>query len=215
MRKSLLLATLVAFVLTLGWTASQAPAQGTAPAAGASPAGTTVAVIDVAYVLKSHQRFQATLGDIKKEMSDFDAYLRDQQKLMTQEGERLKTFNPGSAEYQQLEESLVDKRSDLSLQVQRKRKEILDKEAQAYFHAYNEVYDYIANFASRYNIQLVLDFDSEQIDVKDYRAVAQGINRTVVYQRELNITNAIIDGLNRGTLPPNARPAGPQIPRQR
>ena len=46
------------------------------PANYTPPSGTNVAVIDVAFVFKNHDRFNATMADIKKDIDQFEAYVR-------------------------------------------------------------------------------------------------------------------------------------------
>ena len=77
----------------------------------------------------------------------------------------------------------------------------------------NETLDesHVQRFSDRYQIDLVVRFNSEDMDVGKPETVLQGINRIVVFQRSLNITHHILDELNRGTPPPGI--SSPQIPR--
>src|SRR5689334_9848651 len=55
------------------------PTAGPAPAASAPVvAGTSVAVIDVAYIFKNHVRFNAQMNDMKRDIEGFDAAMRDE-----------------------------------------------------------------------------------------------------------------------------------------
>ena len=98
--------------------------------------------------------------------------------------------------------------------MQLKRKEFMEAEARAYFNAYTQIVDEVTAFAERYRIGLVLRFNSEQIDPSDPQTVLQGVNRAVVYQDRLNITPQILEQLNRGSVPAQARSTGPQIPQR-
>jgi hypothetical protein len=55
-------------------------------------------------------------------------------------------------------------------------------------------------------------FNSEPMDATKRESVLQGINRAVVYQRNLNITNQIIEILNRQTPRLSGNTNGPSIP---
>jgi hypothetical protein len=102
--------------------------------------------------------------------------------------------------------------ADMQVEMTMKKKEFMEKEAKVYYSAYMDAIQQVSDFASRHNIGLVLRFNGEEIDPKERNSVLQGVNRAVVYQRNLNITEAIVQELNRGAAPRNAgaRPAIPQ-----
>lgn len=164
-----------------------------------SAAGTKVVVIDINSIFKNHQRFKGTMDDIKKEIAEFENYLRDQRTAITQQTERLKSLPQGTPEYQQLEEQIAQKHTNLQLETGRKRKEILENEAKVYYNAYKEIEEHVENFARQNGIALVLRFSSEDMDPTKRDSVLQGVNRAVVFQDRLNITSLIIDSLNRRT----------------
>jgi hypothetical protein len=103
------------------------------PAAPATSAGTSVVVIDVAFIYKNHNRFNATMLDIKNDLEKFEAYVRKKQADFKPLGEALGTYNPGSQEYRQKEEELARMQSDLQVEVGLKRKEFLQQEACVYY----------------------------------------------------------------------------------
>ena len=66
--------------------------------------GTAVAVIDINYIFKNHQRFKATMEDIKSDIEGFESHLRDERTKITQKAEQLKSLPAGSQQYKILEE---------------------------------------------------------------------------------------------------------------
>lgn len=197
-----LVATVVLFGTSPGW--AQLPQR---------PSGTSVAVIDINYIFKNHQRFNQKMEEIKSEIENFENYLRDERDKITAKTEELKRMPAGSPQYKQLEESIAAMHTSLSLETGRKRKDILESEAKVYYNAYREIEDKIALFADKFGIGLVLRFNSEEMDSTKRDSVLQGINRAVVFQRNLNITNAILEELNRHTPPPRfSEQRGPQVP---
>lgn len=184
--------------------------------APARPAGTSVAVVDINFIFKNHARFNQKMEEIKGEIENFERHLRDERDKITAKTEELQKIPAGSPQYKQLEESIASMHTTLSLETGRKRKEILENEAKVYYNAYREIEDHVALFADKYGIGLVLRFNSEEMDVTKRDSVLQGINRAVVFQRNLNITNAILEELNRETPPQrfsNQRPpAQPVVP---
>ncbi len=219
MRISLLFATIVAGVMGVGISsfAAQAPAQAQ-PVAAAQPsaprAGTppNIAVIDIGYIFKNHERFKNSLETIKKDFEDFEKYVRDQQQQLAAKAEELKSKPAGSPEYRQLEEQIADMTTKLRLEMGRKQKDRVDQEAKVYFNAYKEIEWYVQRFADRYGIDLVVRFNSEDMDPNKPDSVLQGINKFIVYNRGLDISNQILGELKSATPPPAARTGAAPAP---
>jgi Skp family chaperone for outer membrane proteins len=196
-----------------GQTAPAPARPAAAPAtAGAELAGTRVAVIDVALIFKHHDRFNGHMSDIKRDIEQFEAYVRDQQNSMKSKAEELKTYNATSPEYRTKETELARLQADLQIKIGQERKKFLEREAGVYYHIYQEIEKSVKAFAQRARIGLVLRFNSEDMKEDDRASVLQGVNRAVVYNEGLDITPFIIADLNRRPFNPNDKPAGPGLP---
>ena len=179
------------------------------PAAPAAPAaGTSVVVIDVAFIYKNHNRFNATMLDIKTDIEKFEAYVRKKQTDFKSLGEALGTYNAGSQEYKQKEEELARLQSDLQVEVGLKRKEFLQQEARVYFRVYKEIEQEVRIFAERNGIHLVLRYNKDDMKEDDRASVLQGVNKAVVFQQGRDITELILKALNQGPVVPAATPSG-------
>ena len=189
---------------------AQGPARTSTPPRPSN--GTAVAVIDINFIFKNHLRFKESMDKIKKDIEAFEAYLREERNKITSKTEQLRGLPAGTAGYQDLETEIAGMHTQLSLKTGRKRKEILEREAKVYYNAYQEIEERVALFADQYSIGLVLRFNSEPIDSTKRESVLQGINHAVVFQRNLNITNYILDELNRGGTGPPRVSNRPQIP---
>lgn len=205
-RTSFFIAAL-ATVLTNVFVANQAQAQQT------STAGTSVAVIDVPFIFKNHIRFKAAIDDIKKDIDQYKEFVTAEQAKIRAEAEKLQQYKQGSAEFNALEEKVARMQVDLKLEGAKRQKVFMEREADVYFRSYREVEAAVANFAKRYGISLVLRFSGEEMDPDKRESIMQGINRLVVYQNRLNITQPVLDELNRQTPPPSVGGrTGPTIP---
>ena len=51
----------------------------------------------------------------------------------------------------------------------------------------------VADIANQYNITLIIRFDSKPIDPENRADVIKGVNRNIVYQKNLDLTNMVID----------------------
>lgn len=210
MKTSLVKATATVCGVAVCLAASFCFAQGAAPRRAS---GTNVAVIDVAKVFDNHTRFKQRMEDIKRDIEAFEAQVRQEQTRLTKLRDELQTLKPGTDRYKQIEKQLADSTADVQVNMQLKRKEFLEEEAKVYYNAYQEVLTVVGQFAERNGIGLVLRFNGTEMDPTKRDSVLQGVNRAVVFQRNLNITDYIIEGVNAGVAPQTT--TRPQIPPRR
>lgn len=218
MRNLSLGATLVASILSLtlssvawGQVAPRAPA-----AAAPASAGTSVAVIDIKYIFENNPRFKGAMEGVAKEAKQFDEYALDQRNKITKRGEQLKALEAGSPDYKRLEEEIAGMHTDLQLQFSRKQRELADRRSKIFFEAYKEIERHVQDFSERNGIDMVLRFDSSEMDENNRESVFQGVNRGVVYQRERDITKHVLERLSRATATApgaTAAPAAAAVPR--
>jgi Skp family chaperone for outer membrane proteins len=199
---------LVASALLIGVASLPVPAVAQSGQPAARRGTPSIAVIDVGYLFKNYKLFSNTMDDIKKRFEEFEAEARDRQDKIRQMAERLKAAPAGSQEYRNLEEQIADATTKLRLDMGRKQKERVEDEAKIYHNAYKRVEWEVQRFADRYGIDLVVRFNSEQMDPSKPESVLQGINRFVVFHRGLNITDQIVASLNGGS--PPVPPGGEQ-----
>ena len=124
--------------------------------------------------------------------------------------DELQQLNQGSTLFKQKEEEMAKFQSDLQVKMALQRKDFLEKEARIYFNSYNEVLRVEEALADRNDIKLVLRFNADIMKPEDRGSVLQGVNRMVVFQRNLNITQLVITELNGGVAPssPPRQPTG-------
>jgi Skp family chaperone for outer membrane proteins len=210
-RLSLVRATSVAgFCSLLAWTTPLVaqgptiPRQPTAgvpvPVAAPAPSGTSVVVIDIAFIFKNHVRFNARMNEIKTDIEAFEGQIKAEQAALQARSEGLKAFTPSSQEYRNLEGELAKAGADMQVKVGMKRKDFLEREARVYYEVYEEIRLSVMNFCQRNRIELVLRYNSDEMKPDDRASVLQGVNRAVVFQQGRDITTSILQMLN----PPGA-----------
>jgi outer membrane protein len=188
------------------------------PAAAPTPrAATPIVVIDIAKIFKGHHRFNQQMADIKKDIEDFDAYVKNETGKLKSMGEALQQYRAGSLEYKDKEEQAARLTSDLQVKVGLKKKELLENEARVYFTVYRDLEQKVASFAQANQIMMVLRFNSDEMKEDDRNSVLQGVNRAVVYYNPgLDVTQHLLFELNKGVppyVPPtanNGAAGGPQ-----
>jgi Skp family chaperone for outer membrane proteins len=193
--------------VAIAWGQVAPPTSRPAPPA-AAPSGTNVAVIDIALIFKHHDRFNAAMGDIKRDIEQFEAKIREQQRVLKTKAEELQGYNTSAPEYRTKEAELARMQSELQVEIGLKRKDFLEQEARVYYRVYQEIEQSVGVFAQRFRIGLVLRFNSDDMDENDRASVLQGVNRAVVWHGNLDITPQIITDLNRRPFNPNDKPAG-------
>ena len=216
MRKSLFVATFVACLSLLTFSVSSGLAQvGGRPPAAPTPQRATVVVLDVGAVFKQHNRFIQQMELMKKDVANFENYVRGERDKIVKLTENLKDFNPGTPNFRNLEKQSAQLQSDLAVEMQLKKRDFMEREARLYYNIYTEVKGAVTRFANEWGISLVLRYNSESIDPSDRASVLAGVNSPIVFQRSLDITEHIVRILNEGTPPPEARDdlsRRPQLP---
>ena len=217
MKTLVYLTAAAAAVLTLGVESSQAQNP-----AGANATKHGVAVVDISYIFKKHDRFKTTMEQMKKEMETIETELKtDREKIAGQEQAR-NQFNVGSAEYKKADEDIARQMAEFNLKMGKLRKEFLEREAKVYYQTYLEVVDTVKYYAKRQGIGLVLRFNGEPVDPNRRDDVLREINKPVVVQDQIDITPDVLMLINReqsGGQPAGqtgtqaTRPVQTQIPR--
>ncbi len=206
MQKSLFRATLVAsmtlVVSTILVTQSQAQS-----------AGTTVAVIDLDEVFRKHENLQAQLEQLKADMQQAEATVREERKKIEILAEQLKTLRPESPDYEPKEKQFASMNADIQVKMRQKSRELLEREAQLRYDTYQNVLAAVASFAEQYNVQLVIRFSREEIDKTQPRSIQMALARPIVYQRQLDITDHIVRLVNSPNQVTRRQGNEPQIPR--
>ena len=105
----------------------------------------------------------------------------------------------GQPEFKTEEAALARKEADLQIEANQKRADILKQEAEIYYQTYNQVVQTVAKLSGTYGISLVIRYDSGPIDQTDRPSVIKGVNRNVVFQRDLDLTSLVLAELNGTT----------------
>ena len=172
----------------------------------ANSSGGIVAVLDVAKVFKDHGTFNSRMEQLKTEVNDFDALMKQKADALRLELEALKdNFETSSEQFKAGQADLARKDADMKIQANQKRQEILDKEAQLYLSTYEEIQGIVQELAIKYNITLVLRYDSADIDQSDRASVIRGVNRPIIFQRNLDLTKFVLDAVQTASLQGNKK----------
>ena len=201
-KKAVMALALAAALTTFGLLEAQqgapAPAQGGAlNPAGANASKYNIAVVDISYIFKKHERFKTTMETMKKEMETIETELKaDREKIAQQEQQR-NQYNAGSAEYKKMDEDIARQMAEFNLKMGKLRKEFMEREAKVYYQTYLEIVDAVKYYCKRQNIGLVLRFNGEPVDPNRRDDVLREINKPVVIQDQIDITPDVLALINR------------------
>lgn len=173
-------------------TVSSASAQGTGGQPTAA-SGHRVAVVDVGKIFKEAPAIQSQIASVKEEMEAFDKQLKGKREKLQAEGQKLKQFKSGTPEYIQIEESLANMETQLRLEMGRKRQELANAEARIYYDNYQQIVASVQTVAEYNKLNLVLRYNSEEMDQEQSDSVLRGVMKNVVYHdKSLDITGLVM-----------------------
>lgn len=156
-------------------------------------AQTSVALVDVGKVFKSHPIFGQQLQSLKAEAEQFKAQTEALQRQLQQEAQGLKGLDPSSADFKSEETRLAQKAAAKEVEQRGVMRELMKREAQLHFDTYNEVKSVITDYCSKNGIQLVMRFNSVPMDENEPSVIMQKVNGTVIFHtNQKDITNDIV-----------------------
>ncbi|HMO13936.1 MAG TPA: OmpH family outer membrane protein [Pirellulaceae bacterium] len=175
--------------------------------ANAQDGGFTV-VLDVARVFKENTRFDSAMKSIQQEAEQVKVQVQGQLEALQAEAAKvIETFKQGTPEFQREETRLEQQQASLRTKARQLNEELLNKEAKLYHDTYLQMQQVVADLAEKHNIAMVLRFDSSKVDAENRADVIKAVNRGVVYQKELDITDMVIENMRSSTaaIMPNNR----------
>jgi Skp family chaperone for outer membrane proteins len=193
-------------LLSLSCLSNFALAQGpVGPPSAQSMAGVRIALLDVGRIFKSHERFKAMMQGMKADVENAERAVKNEQAEIKTLDEKSQDFHKGTVEYNQMEKELANRQAALSVKVTLQKNEFLQREAKIYHSVYQEICQVTDYFAKQHRIDMVLRFNSEEVDVDRPDSVLSRINNPVVcYDRGLDITDQILAQVNRTSVNPGA-----------
>jgi Skp family chaperone for outer membrane proteins len=165
---------------------------------GGNPPG--VAVVDIKRIFKDDADFNTA---IEKLRGDVEAYRKEaviRQTEITSLQQKLQAMKPGSAERDKTQLLLARLQTELKLASERRQQEFVRREAALYGDTYAKITTAVSRYAEAHGIGLVVRSDQEEIDLSNNKSVLNAVNRTVVYQDNLDITDAILKELNQAEI---------------
>jgi Skp family chaperone for outer membrane proteins len=165
------------------------------PARGAEPS-LPIALVNVDRIFKTHQPFQKKLEPLKAEAREFEQQVQVRQAELDTVLGQLRRAAPGSPEQQKLQLQLVKLQTELQQFVNNGRQELQKKEAALYLSFFRRVDAEIARYAKAHGVKLVIRQPETSLEENQpLTETLKALNRGILYEEGLDITEAILRGL--------------------
>jgi len=209
------LAVVLVVALGAGTASGQAPGERAAP----PPRVPEIVLIDVSKLFKDSVRFKQYMAELQTEMQKADEDLKLERDAIRKMMDGLKELKSGSQQYKQDDDEITARKTRLTVEVERQRKDFAKKEAKIWYAVYQRIQAAVEAYARANRIAVVLKFNSEVPDVENPEAVMRELQKPVLYYHEaLDITGVIqrmlADEVERSTQNPG-RTGGLPPPRTR
>jgi Skp family chaperone for outer membrane proteins len=154
---------------------------------------TKVALLDVNKLFKENAAFKEEMDKLKKDADDMDKKMKEVEAELKASATKLQKMTVGTPEYAELEESLAREKTSWTLKIQTQRREFLQREANIYRLTFQKFSAEVKKYALENQIDLVLRFMGDPVDVNNPESVLADLNKPVVHHNEkLDITPAIL-----------------------
>ena len=160
----------------------------------AEPLG--VALVNIDRILKDFKPLNEKLDPLKAEAKELDAAVQVRQGEIEMAANKLRQTQPGSPDQQRLQIQLVKLQTDLQQFVAKGRHDLQNKEAAVYLAFFRQLDAEISKYAKAHGLKLVLrQYETSFEEGQSLPDVAKALNRTILYEEGLDITDAMLKAL--------------------
>jgi Skp family chaperone for outer membrane proteins len=184
---------LIVFIVA-NWATSQLPA--------ADPA-LPIALINVDRILKDYKPLNDKLDPLKAEAKELERAIQVRQAELETVGNQLRQTLPGSPDQQRLQIQLVKMQGDFQRFVADGRNKLQNKEAATYLAFFRQLDAEISKYSKANGLKLVLRQSETSLDDgQSLQDIFKALNRSILYEEGLDITDAILKALQSTTADP-------------
>ena len=167
--------------------------------------GHRVAPIDVAYIFRNLPAVKAHISKVKADLKKEELELKQRRDTLKQAVEQLKTLTVGSVDYARQEEYVANLESQLRPHRVPRCREPNEAEVRLYYDSHQQIAAAVRVIATDNNIHLVLNFNSEEMDLEQSDSVSRGVMKNIVYHDSTtNITDTVMRYLEQQANAPQA-----------
>lgn len=154
--------------------------------------GGIVAVLDVAKVFRVNKSFDDQMKQIKSEADGLKTQIQQEQATIQEEAQKVLAFEIGTDERNRAETEIEQRQAKLRTRARQLEVDLLTREAKIYHRTYEQMKEVVASASKNNGISLVLRFDSTPVNPENRAEVIKGVNRSVVFHDQLDLTSMVI-----------------------
>ena len=162
-----------------------------------------VAILDVAAVFQKNLEFNTQMAEIKESANELKSQITEQQKAIQLKAQEISAMESGPRRFEQ-EAALEQQQAQLKTKARQAETNLLNREAQIYYVTYQKLQSVVAAVAEANGIVLVLRFDNSPINGNVRPEVIKAVNRSVVYNNQLDLTNLVAQQMGPQVVADNA-----------
>jgi Skp family chaperone for outer membrane proteins len=186
-----MIASRISLVLLAGWLfAATAAAEDPLP----------IAILNMDRIFKTHQPLLDQLAPAREEAKALQEKLQLRQAEIETVANQIRKAEPGSPDFQRLQGQLLKLNGELQQMAQAGQQTIQKKETTIYLAFYRTLDDEVAKYAKAKGLKLVLRQQDSSLDEKQpLQEILKSLNRSIIYQDGLDITDDILKALDART----------------
>jgi Skp family chaperone for outer membrane proteins len=196
-RRGIVVAAVVALVWMGGGLSERWFGQTLAAPEGEHPKvpATTLAMMDIAYIFKTHKAFVGDMKVLEQEAKAFQQSMQAtdaQLKLLKARMEQTED----KAEKGKLEATLATQGTEFQLSVRKTQQDISDREARLYYETYMLLQEETKKYCRARGIHVVLKTNRDPIKASDRRSVMEGLARPIIFSDAPDISDDILKAMD-------------------
>jgi Skp family chaperone for outer membrane proteins len=167
-----------------------------APAQDALP----IALVNMDRVFKTHQPLLDKLAPIKVGVQDLEKKAQLRQIELETVVTQLRKAQPGTPESLRLQQQAAKLQTEMQQFVAKERDELQKREAAVFLEMYRQLEDEVKKYAKANGIKLVIRQQDGSLDDKQpLQEILKTLNRGIIYEEGLDITDEILKALDART----------------
>jgi Skp family chaperone for outer membrane proteins len=158
--------------------------------------GFPVAVVDISKVFSGFRRLTERKEEHQRQLQRAEEAAKSRVEEIKQLQGELKTHKEGSAEHNRISEELKTKAQSFEVYRREIQQTFTESQSKIMLWAYERVVEQVQQYADGRGIKLVIQFNPIPGEGKSPQEIVGGLNRQVIYQNALDITDDILQALN-------------------
>jgi Skp family chaperone for outer membrane proteins len=156
-----------------------------------------IAILNMDRIFKTHKPLQDQLAPVREEAKKLQETVQLRQAEIETVATQIRKTDPGTPDFQRLQAQLLKLNGELQQLAQTGQQSIQKQESTIYLVFYRTLDDEVAKYAKAKGLKLVIRQQDNSLDDNQPLAeILKSLNRSIVYQDGLDITDEILKALD-------------------